>query len=99
RVRNVTGVQTCALPISTGKTVPAGTSGGITLLGTGASAVGALCLGLAACVVAALPFFGLPSIISTHLPTLLAAGLIGGITGSLRSEERRVGKERRTGGG
>lgn len=67
--------------ITTGRVVPPGTSGGLTPLGTGATAAGGLFIGVVACVLAAVfgggwaawwvPFVG------------LVAGLAGGLTDSL----------------
>ena len=71
--------------ITTGKMVPAGTSGGITLLGTGASAAGALFLGIIAAILSVLPIF--PNIADqSHTGSALASflgALFGGFAGSL----------------
>ncbi len=68
--------------VTTGRPVEAGTSGGITLLGTGASAAGGLCIGLALlCFLAVGQMLqGLPA---TPQWWLLPAGLLGGLAGSL----------------
>jgi uncharacterized protein (TIGR00297 family) len=58
--------------ITTGRTVPVGTSGGISLFGTAVSFLGGLLIGLAA---------GLLS--QAHIVALIIAGGIGGLAGSL----------------
>lgn len=66
--------------ISTFAPVQAGTSGGVTALGTWAALAGALFIGLCAALISALP-------LETHLvsapPALLLATLVGGTAGSL----------------
>lgn len=68
--------------ITTGRPVEAGTSGGITLLGTGASAAGGLCIGLAL-----LCFLAIGQMLQGQPATpqwwLVPAGLFGGLAGSL----------------
>ena len=59
------------------KTVPAGTSGEVTLMGSAASLAGALFIGLAAAVL------GLFSGTQAAFPALVLAGLVGGACGSL----------------
>jgi uncharacterized protein (TIGR00297 family) len=69
--------------ITTMKPVAPGTSGGITWLGSGASAAGALIVSLAATFLAATPLFTLQAQHQTHPLTLLAGGLAGGMVGAL----------------
>jgi uncharacterized protein (TIGR00297 family) len=58
--------------VTTGKAVEAGTSGGVTLLGTLAALSGALLIGLVAVLLDA-----------THPPALILVGLLAGLSGSL----------------
>src|SRR3546814_3121593 len=82
----VTGVQTCALPISfrDGAIVAIGTSAELAPLADEADAV----IEARGCVVT-------PGLVNTHhhLFQTLTRALPGAINVSLRSEERRVGKE------
>jgi len=66
--------------VTTGKTVPPGTSGGITWLGTLAAMSGALLLGVAAALMSLFPFFSLPAVPPF---SVVLAGLLGGTTGML----------------
>src|SRR5262249_41169761 len=68
--------------ISTGKPVPPGTSGGVTWLGSGAGALGALCLGLLAALLSTQPMFG-GGYHDRHPVMLVGAALLGGLAGSL----------------
>jgi uncharacterized protein (TIGR00297 family) len=58
--------------ITTGKTVPVGTSGGVSLFGTAVSFIGGLLIGVAA---------GL--LTQTHIVALIITGSLGGLAGSL----------------
>jgi uncharacterized protein (TIGR00297 family) len=71
--------------MTTGKTVLVGTSGGVTWLGTGASALGALALGLVAAAVALTDRSLASSYVVGFRPALivLLSGMMGGIVGSL----------------
>jgi uncharacterized protein (TIGR00297 family) len=60
-----------------------GTSGGVTWLGSGASAVGALIVSVVAALLAATPLFTPPTQHRMHALALLGAGLAGGIMGAL----------------
>lgn len=73
------GVLSRAEPrmITTGRAVPVGTSGGVTLLGSGASLAGALCIALGAALL------GMLQKSAPGWPVLLAAGAAGGLFGSL----------------
>lgn len=62
--------------ITSGRVVPPGTSGGVTLYGIGASAGGAILIGAAALALAAAER-------GVWLPLLLPAALVGGLAGSL----------------
>ena len=76
------GVLSRAEPrlISTGRVVPAGTSGGVTWLGSGAAMVGATTIGVAAAVLAVFPVFP----VAAHPePSIILAGLLGGSAGML----------------
>src|SRR5207249_5676313 len=92
RDRNVTGVQTCALPISA------------PIIGHGAADQTPVTLALSAMVGRQLPVFSI--IIPAFLIVVLAgwrrmlevlpAVLAAGVVFAIRSEERRVGKECRS---
>jgi len=72
--------------ITTGRRVPPGTSGGITLLGTTASAVGGVFIGLLAYVLLSLESLlrgTNPLTISWIIPTALVSGLVGSLFDSL----------------
>src|SRR5207248_6032581 len=88
RDRTVTGVQTCALPISAGRAAGAFGPGAEAALdpGGGGRAARARCRG------------GAPTRGIGRRRPLAGPLRLGGRRGS-RSEERRVGKERRWGGG
>jgi uncharacterized protein (TIGR00297 family) len=64
--------------ILNGRKVPAGTSGGITLLGTAAALAGAACIGAAAAVLALVDSAALPS-----PPVLIAIAGVSGLFGAL----------------
>jgi uncharacterized protein (TIGR00297 family) len=72
--------------ITTGRRVPGGTSGGVTMQGTAASTLGALFIGLvgytAECLEAMLTF-GNPLLLSWIIPTTLVSGLLGSLFDSL----------------
>jgi uncharacterized protein (TIGR00297 family) len=72
--------------ITTGRKVPVGTSGGITLLGTAASTLGALCIGLVGylllCVDATVMGRN-PLGLSWIIPSALLSGLLGSLFDSL----------------
>lgn len=70
-----TALKTEARLITTGQIVPAGTSGGITLMGSISSILGAVAIGITALVVA-------PTGVISVLPAALA-GALGGLSGSL----------------
>jgi uncharacterized protein (TIGR00297 family) len=72
--------------ITTGRRVAPGTSGGITLLGTGAAAAGGALIGVGAAISAALPASGAaPDGLSPlrFLPIAIAAALVGAMLDSL----------------
>lgn len=66
--------------ITTGKPVAAGASGGITWLGSGAAALGAFCIGIAATIFALFTPSGAAS--PSHLAVLFLAGQLGGVAGA-----------------
>lgn len=68
--------------ITTGRRVPAGTSGGITLLGTTASALGALVIGVLAYVLICVEAM-LSGDSALHLSWIIPATLFSGLLGSL----------------
>jgi uncharacterized protein (TIGR00297 family) len=67
--------------ITTGRAVAAGASGGVTWLGSAAGAAGALCLGLLAAGVTALPGLGANGY--ARPMAAVGAALLGGLAGSL----------------
>ena len=67
--------------ITTGRPVPVGTSGGVTLLGSAASLAGALFIGIATALLAALDLPWLS--VAGNGASLLLAAAIGGVSGSL----------------
>src|SRR5699024_11973811 len=84
RDRNVTGVQTCALPISP-----------IASITCAAGALGMLAIGVGGLEVA-MAMAGQPLYVA--LPEIWGVELTGDLPDWVRSEERRVGKECRSGG-
>jgi uncharacterized protein (TIGR00297 family) len=68
--------------VSTGRIVPAGTSGGVTLLGSGAAMAGAGLMGIAAALLALLPVFPAAAT-AGQLLSLIPAALLGGTAGML----------------
>jgi uncharacterized protein (TIGR00297 family) len=72
--------------ITTGRRVPGGTSGGVTLLGTAASMLGALFIGLVGYTVEcwqAVLASGSPLLLSWIVPATLVSGLLGSLFDSL----------------
>jgi uncharacterized protein (TIGR00297 family) len=66
--------------LTTSSVVPAGTSGAVTWLGSGAATLGAGLIGIVAALLAFFPLFSLPS---THALSFVLAGLLGGSAGTL----------------
>jgi uncharacterized protein (TIGR00297 family) len=66
--------------VTTGRVVPAGTSGAVTWLGSGMAMLGAGLIGVVAALLAFLPLFSLPG---THALSFILGGLLGGSTGTL----------------
>ncbi|MBC8077265.1 MAG: DUF92 domain-containing protein [Chloroflexales bacterium] len=90
------GVLSRAQPrlITTGKRVAPGTSGGITSIGTAATAAGGLCIGVVAAALSA----DQPPQIWVMLPILgLASGIVGSLTDSLLGATAQVMYRRRDG--
>ena len=66
--------------LTTGKVVPAGTSGAVTWLGSGAAILGAGFIGLVAALLSLFPLFSVPT---AHPLSVVAAGVLGGTAGML----------------
>jgi uncharacterized protein (TIGR00297 family) len=69
--------------VSTGQVVPAGTSGAVTWLGTGAALAGAGLMGVAAALLALLPVFPAAAATAGQALSLVPAALLGGAAGML----------------
>src|SRR5690606_41087665 len=81
---HVTGVQTRALPISVGSTKTTSVSSASAAPSIGASSTGTACQGL------------LAEVFRADTPSSMFSWVSASLMVSLRSEERRVGKERNT---
>jgi uncharacterized protein (TIGR00297 family) len=68
--------------ITTGRPVPPGTSGGVTLLGTGAAATGALLIGVAAVLLSPITNLAIPPVPFIGSVLFAAAGLAGSVLDS-----------------